>query len=199
MSREQPPSVEYCMHPSPRYIGSGMGTQLSMHRAVVKQCQKLKLPLPIFLSEINPGVLLGNFHFYLSLPKLKTKCWNSVKPLLKILFFSDSVGGHFAITVTAWNFFENYQLLIENESWPDVVVANDKSSWGRKKVVLKESWSPSICDYSTPHPIRFFPTTADTFREESCQALVLVQKVTKTTWFTLQNFLQSLYRPLPLF
>ena len=198
MSREQPPSVEYCMHPSPRYIGSGMGTQLSMHRAVVKQCQKLKLPLPIFLSEINPGVLLGNFHFYLSLPKLKTKCWNSVKPLLKILFFSDSVGGHFAITVTAWNFFENYQLLIENESWPDVVVANDKSSWGRKKVVLKESWSPSICD-STPYLISFFLTTADTFREESCQALVLVQKVTKTTWFTLQNFLQSLYRPLPLF
>ena len=160
---------------------------------------KVETPLPIFLSEINPGVLLGNFHFYLSLPKLKTKCWNSVKPLLKILFFSDSVGGHFAITVTAWNFFENYQLLIENESWPDVVVANDKSSWGRKKVVLKESWSPSICDYSTPHPIRFFPTTADTFREESCQALVLVQKVTKTTWFTLQNFLQSLCRPLPLF
>ena len=199
MWREQPQSVEYCMHPSPLYIGSGMGTQLSMHRAVVKQCQKLKLPLPIFLSEIKPGVLLGNFLFYLSLPKLKTKCWKNVKPLLKILFFSDSVGGHFAITVTAWNFFENYQLLIENESWPDVVVANDKSSWERKKVVLKESWSPSICDYSTPHLISFFLTTADTFREESCQALVLVQKVTKTTWFTLQNFLQSLCRPLPLF
>ena len=78
-----------------------MGTQLSMHRAVVKQCQKLKLPLPIFLSEIKPGVLLGNFLFNLSLPKLKTKCWKNVKPLLKILFFSDSVGGHFAITVTA--------------------------------------------------------------------------------------------------
>ena len=78
-----------------------MGTQLSMHQAVVKQCQKLKLPLPIFLSEINPGVLLGNFLLYLSLPKLKTKCWKNVKPLLKILFFSDSVGGHFAITVTA--------------------------------------------------------------------------------------------------
>ena len=199
MWREQPPSVEYCMHPSPLYIGSGMGTQLSMHQAVVKQCQKLKLPFPIFLRKIKPGVLLGNFLFNLSLPKLKTKCWKNVKPLLKILFFSDSVGGHFAITVTAWNFFENYQLLIENESWPDVVVANDKSSWGRKKVVLKESWSPSICDYSTPHPIRFFPTAADTFGEESCQALVLVQKVTKTTWFTLQNFLQYLCRPLPLF
>ena len=59
--------------------------------------------------------------------------------LILNIFFSDSVGGHFAITVTASNFSEKPSFWLKMKVCPS-------GKW--EKLVKGETVKPSICSYS---------------------------------------------------
>ena len=186
--------VESCMRPNQPCTGSGMGTQLSTHQAAVKNMLKVTIKTHQYMrnkmregknilgfwSSLAHLIPMGNFFFQpLLLLNLNLKLFqDDIKYILKNILFRQ-----------CWRTFCNYcdclKLFWKPPSpWLKMKVwsvVNDKRSLD-KKVVLKESCEPSICDYSSP-PALLSSMIIDQYfwRRKLSGSYASCKKATKTT------------------